>query len=356
MTLEKKNISELSIIEIIQYLWSKKKYILRITLIFFILGLFIAIDSDVEYESDCSLILNDQNANLNNLQSLSGLAGLAGINLSNGPTLNSISPDLYPEIINSYPFVIKTLNTQIDFLKPDSTFKLNYYFKNVYKPSLIRRTLIFVKYMPYEIQSIFFSQRKQEYNQNNLQDILNISRKDKILYDTFMNRLTIDYDDNTNIVTVTTKMPDKLAAAQLTKKVVDELTEYIISYKTERAVQYLNYVNDQYLTVKTNFEIAQNKLAIFSDQNKNTITAEAQIRKQKLTDEYNILYDAYKNLASELEQAKLNVKNQTPVFTIIDPVVIPLTKSEPKRKLILFVSLLMGVFISASYLTIKYLL
>ena len=44
----------------------------------------------------------------------------------------------------------------------------------------------------------------------------------------------------------------------------------------------------------------------------------------------------YSELASKLEQAKINVKETTPILTVINPVTVPLEKSKPRRALILF--------------------
>ena len=44
----------------------------------------------------------------------------------------------------------------------------------------------------------------------------------------------------------------------------------------------------------------------------------------------------YSELATQLEQAKINVKETTPILTVINPVTIPLQKSKPRRAMILF--------------------
>ena len=49
-------------------------------------------------------------------------------------------------------------------------------------------------------------------------------------------------------------------------------------------------------------------------------------------------------MAKQLEQAKIQVKETTPILTIIDPVTIPLERSKPKRALILVLFTFLGGF------------
>ena len=57
---------------------------------------------------------------------------------------------------------------------------------------------------------------------------------------------------------------------------------------------------------------------------------------EKLDAEYTLALNLYSELASRLEQAKINVKETTPILTVINPVTVPLQKSKPRRAMILF--------------------
>ena len=58
-------------------------------------------------------------------------------------------------------------------------------------------------------------------------------------------------------------------------------------------------------------------------------------------------------LAKQVEQARIQVRKDTPIFTIIDPVVIPNQRTRPKRTLIVFGFTFLGVFLSLGYVLIK---
>ena len=67
----------------------------------------------------------------------------------------------------------------------------------------------------------------------------------------------------------------------------------------------------------------------------------------------NISASIVQQLASQVEQAKLQVNKDTPVFTTIKPVTIPFEKSAPKRSLIVIIFVLLGFILTSGYVLIK---
>jgi uncharacterized protein involved in exopolysaccharide biosynthesis len=68
-----------------------------------------------------------------------------------------------------------------------------------------------------------------------------------------------------------------------------------------------------------------------------------------LQSEYDLAYSVYSELAKQLETQEIKVKEDTPIFTIIEPVFVPLDKTAPKKSLILVVWVFLGVVISVGY-------
>jgi len=54
----------------------------------------------------------------------------------------------------------------------------------------------------------------------------------------------------------------------------------------------------------------------------------------------------YSELAKQLETQRLQVKQDTPLFTVLKPVTTPIQKSGPKRAMILVVYLFLGFVLS----------
>ena len=55
----------------------------------------------------------------------------------------------------------------------------------------------------------------------------------------------------------------------------------------------------------------------------------------------------YGELATQLEQAKINVKETTPILTVVNPVTVPYQKSKPKRSMIIVGFTFLGIVLGA---------
>jgi uncharacterized protein involved in exopolysaccharide biosynthesis len=73
----------------------------------------------------------------------------------------------------------------------------------------------------------------------------------------------------------------------------------------------------------------------------------------RLRNEYDIAYTIYRELATQREQAKIAVKENQTILTLVNPPVVPLVKSAPRRSIIIVGFLLLGVVISVGWVLIS---
>ena len=114
----------------------------------------------------------------------------------------------------------------------------------------------------------------------------------------------------------------------------------------QRSKEQLQYLEKRYYEVKNEFIIIENKLAEYKDRNLVLNSYKSEVELRKLTSEYNISFSLYNQLAKELESQRLEVKKDTPVFTILEPVTIPLERSKPIRSSIIKLWFLSGFMFS----------
>ena len=74
---------------------------------------------------------------------------------------------------------------------------------------------------------------------------------------------------------------------------------------------------------------------------------------ERLKNEMTLTFNVYNTLAQKLEQDKLRVQEQTPVYTIIQPATVPLKAASPKKPLILIGFVFLAIFGGVGYLFIK---
>ena len=355
MTEEKKIVQEdeIDLVELAKVLWSKRRFILKVTAIFMALGLLIAFTSKVEYEASCKLMPESQEGVKGNLGGLGGLAGLAGIDLGLGAT-GSLTPELYPEIVKSVPFQLELIHTPVRFEKLDSMLSSYTYFTEIDGPSLFGFIAGYTIGLPGKIKGLFTA-REIETPPSKQGDLIRLSKGDSKLLEKYKNRINVSVDTKTGIITIATEMPDPYAAAKVTDLVVKKLTSEVTNYKVEKARVNLEFIRERYLEAEKEYGVKQKQLARFTDRNRNLTSSLVQTEYQRLQNEMNIAFEVYKGLATQLEQAKIKVKEETPVFTVLEPVKVPVEKSRPKRAFILLVCSFIGGLLSVGVVLIRFL-
>ena len=155
----------------------------------------------------------------------------------------------------------------------------------------------------------------------------------------------MNLNDKDGYITLSVDMPEPLAAAQLAAKVQELLQRYVTDFKIQKVKANLEFVEGRYEEAKKEYEKKQEELAIFNDANRNLVSNVAKTTQERLNNEYTLLFGVYSELAKQREQANIQVKETTPVFTVVEPVTIPTERSKPNRGLICIAFTFLGGFI-----------
>ena len=144
-------------------------------------------------------------------------------------------------------------------------------------------------------------------------------------------------------------MPIAQYSAILAKKSREILQNIIIENKIETARQNLNFSLNQLNEKKIEFDEIQAKLVYFSDSNLNAVNSFVINEKNKLEAEFQIINSVVTELSKQVEQAKLQVSKDTPVFSTIKEVIIPNKKISPKRLQLVIIFGFTGLIVSCIY-------
>jgi hypothetical protein len=174
-----------------------------------------------------------------------------------------------------------------------------------------------------------------------------LSDKEKNVRDALSNIIYLEVNSAEGYLTLSVRMKEAMAAAQLAEKAQALLQREIIAFKIEKANADLEFIQGRYDAAKTEFEKIQVSLAMNTDRNKNFTSGLSQIETERIQTRYNIAYSIFQELAKQLEQAKIQVKKETPVFTVIEPVSIPEGRVNPTRKLIMIIWIFLGGLIGS---------
>ncbi|MGM0589729.1 MAG: Wzz/FepE/Etk N-terminal domain-containing protein [Bacteroidota bacterium] len=342
----------LNLIELFRYIWLKRDIIYKFTVAGIILGLAIAFLSPKEYESGATLVPESQNTDNGAGRLLQQYGGLLGFNGGSSHKGGVLSPMLYPQIVQSLPFQLELLNTEVEFTRFGTTTNVYTFFDEVYTPSLFYYVKGYTIGLPGKIIGLL----KEKADPRPLphgfvvDSVISVTKKQQDIIEEISERVSVSLSQETGVINLKVTMPDPNAAAQLAKTSIEVMREYVTSYRTRKAEENLRYARQQMDMAKKEFQDVQERLAEFRDRNVNLSSARAETQLQRLQSEYDLAFNVYKTVAQQVEEAKLRLQEETPVVSVMQPVQVPVKESKPKKKLIVITTTFLGIFISTCYL------
>lgn len=342
--------------ELFQTIRSNRKLIYRITSAFVFLGLLIVLVSPKEYESEALLMpemRDSENGASSLLQNYGGLLGLSGLGSMDISEDGTLSPEIYPKIVQSLTFQSELMSNTIYFSDIDTTLRVQSYFEDWYSPSffeLIKEYTIQLpkkfretRTLPNRLLELFEREQLEHVSEEELEIIKDLRE-----------RVNIELEVQTGIMTVTANLPDAAAAAQLCRATINLLTDYLKNYRTQKAKQDLEFAEEQYETGRKRFKEAQAALAEFLDQNVNLSTAKARAQEQLLQAEFDLAYNIYNNVAQKRVEARMKVQEKTPVFKVLQEVNVPLESSGVHPVVLLVLFVFVGLVVSFFVVSVKH--
>ncbi|MDD4993934.1 MAG: Wzz/FepE/Etk N-terminal domain-containing protein [Paludibacter sp.] len=332
----------------------KKLWVGRKTLSIYIsiglaLGVFIALFAPNTYTVTTIIVPQMANSSSSKLGGLSSLAALAGIDL-NTSAGSDMSPIVYPQIVSSVPFQLELMNAPLNFSDVDHPVSMYDYYTNYYKPSVLGYAKKYTIGLPgLLIKAIKGKKEGLTLPKSNEKQPIYVTDDQyqiKLILD---DAVVLDAAPKDGYLSLTVQMPEALAAAQLAQKAMEILQRDITNFKIEKAKADLDFIQGRYEIAKAEAEGYQLHLAQKSDQFKSLTSAVPQVQSDRIQTRYNVANNVYMEMAKQLEMAKIQVKKDTPVFTVVQPATIPSEKSGPNRPIIIivfiFLSGIVGSFI-----------
>lgn len=346
-------LDEIDFVKIFNKLWLNRKFVVKVTTIFFIIGFISAISIPNYYTASCTII--PQSGQNSSGGSLSGLAAMAGINIGALSSGSTLSPSVYPKIMSNVNFQKELMYSKLNFNDAKQPITLyEYYTDKKYRRFNLLETI--KKYsigLPSIIVGALKSKTKgfetQKISASKLTStsIQSLTADEKQVSNIVKGHLSLNLTNKDGSISLSSNMPESIAAAELVQKGLELLQKYITAFKIEKVTNNLEFVEKSYEEAKLNFEIKQRELAKFRDSNKSFTSAVAKTQEEKLMSEYTLLLGIYTELAKQKEQAKIAVTETTPIFTVIEPIVVPIEKTKPNRNMLLIAYTFFGFIIGS---------
>jgi len=341
--------NEIDIFEILKKLWVERKVILWGIGISLVLGLIVAFSSPKQYKVVTTMLpQSEEGGGMGNFSSLAAIAGF-DINLSDNGS--DISPVIFPQIVESEPFLLELMHTNYTFKKMNRPVSLFDYMTKYEKPGIRDLILKYTIGLPALIKKQL---TKPKIVGKSINDGLTRMTEDEAAIAMMLKGcLTLNMNKKEGYMTLTSVFGEALLTAQVAKKAQEMLQEKITAYKTQRANDQLTFFEKRFNEKKVEYMRAQNQLASYKDRNLFVTSAVGNSEETRLLGDYNLVFSVYSELAKQLENAKIKVKRVTPVYVIIRPVVVPLEPFAPRKSIILIVFTMVGGIVGAGLIFIK---
>ena len=313
---------EIDLIKIVKTIWKSKRIIMVFTSFFVFIGIITALISPNIYTSSSTFILSGSNDN--KTSSLGGVASLVGINLDVSGNNSRIPATMYPTVVESVEFKRQVLDEYIDEAR---TLKLKSFLIDYYDLGI------------------------EDFITNNNKFF--VSKGENDLFKILKDIILISVNEKDRFVSISANMPTSEYAANTCINARNILQNIIIDSKIKSAKENLKFTQKQLDLKKIEFDKIQDRIAYFEDSNLNIINSKYKNELNKLRSEFQIINSVYTELSKQLEQSKLQVNQDTPVFSIVKEASMPVSRSSPKRAKTVLIFGILGLFISIIYVVAK---
>lgn len=332
---------EIDLIQLAKTLWKGKNTIIVSIVVAAILGVAVALLSPKAYTTSSTMVPQVSSKG-SSLGGLSSLAAMAGFNLDMSGGAGPLSPVIYPQILQSVPFQLELMNTPFTFSDSPEPVSIYTYYTEIAKPGVLSQLKKYTIGLPFVILKALKSDDPESAISGG-SGMVALTEKQEEIRKIMEENVSLVADMKEGYLTLSVTMPEAVISAEVGIKVQEMLQRYITEFKIAKAADQLKFVEERYAEKKAEYEKAQARLAAFRDRNKNVTSAIARTEEERLNGEFNIAYNVYNELAKQVEQARIQVKEDTPVLSVIKPVVVPIEKSKPNRPMILAIWLFLGI-------------
>lgn len=336
----------IDIMEYVKKLWNGRKTIIIWTCAFIVLGFIAALTMQRTYTVSTTMV---PQVGSKSSSSLSSLASLAGIDLSSGSSSGELSPLIYPQIVNSVPFRKELMYTPVHYSKADSAVSMYTYYTEILKPTVFGTIKKYTIGLPGVILGAIRKEKPDIVLPSNGVDdtpkpLVLTKKEDKILKVVGAS-VSLAVDKKEGYITLNVVGIEPIQTAELAMKAQQLLQQEITRFRVEKSEKELEYIQARYDEIKAEAESYQEQLAKITDKTQSVTTTKDRIDRDRIQSKYNTANSIYSDLAKQLEQAKLQVKRDTPVLTIVQPVTVPSKPSNSRAKTLIiwtFFGLILG--------------
>lgn len=344
-----KTVDEIDVFALFSKLWNERKYILKWLLGALICGLIVGWSIPKEYSS--SVVLASESASSTSMGNLGSLAAMAGVRLGSNRQTDSFSTELYPDILSSTPFVTDLFPSPVSFKKKGELQEMDLYsYALDYLKMPWWKTVLLAPKRFISLVKRTLSGGSKPVNGYEGLDPSRLTSEQNKVFKRLKSRISISTNKNTNAITITAKMQNPSVAAQVADKVMENLKQYVVKYRTDKSVKDMQFTEHLYNEARDKYYASQKKYALYQDAHQGMVLQSVRTEQERLRNEMELDYQLYNSISRDLQMSRAKVQEETPVFTLLQPAVVPHKAVEPSKTMIIIFFLFLGFCIPAAWI------
>jgi uncharacterized protein involved in exopolysaccharide biosynthesis len=343
-------LKEADLLLLVSKVLTKWKFILKVTVCFMVFGLLMAITMIKKYTAQIVVAPESSSSSMVS-GGLGSLASMVGFDLGGMGGDDAIYPLLYPDIVQSLPFLSSLFEVNVKSLDGEIDTTYFYYVEKLQKKNWVGYIKTAPKKVIKGIKQLFSSEK----NEGNpaVFDPYNLSKKQMVMIDDLNSAISIFVDKKTNVITLSFIDQDPLIAATMVDTIMCRLQNQITAYRTKKVVDDCAYIEKLYLKSKAEYEKAQEAYASYVDRNRNVTQERFLIEKERLEADKDLKNTLYTQWAQQLMLAQAKVQEYTPVFVTLKPAAVPALSSSMSRSMVLILCTFLGGVLAVAWVLLK---
>lgn len=316
----------MDLIGLCRYLWSKRRFVLVVTLCGFILGGIIAFSIPKEYLAKVKLLplhLKEKEGERN-----ASMASMMGLTFSTS-SFNDFSVGLYSEILNSTSFLITLADLEV---APEGLPKMSLYDYLVKN----QKRAWWMKIV--NLPSQLFSSEKDSLSSASMRwDSFYVTPQQQHYIDQLNNKIVTWEDKTSGLLNIEVSMQDPVVAAIVADALVDRLKLTLYNLQRRKLESDLQYTEKMYDEAKRSYAALKEQKGSLNDK---------QLEMEASMSLYNMI-------ARQYELLQVKVTDERTMFSVIEPARVPVHFDKPNRKMVVFVFTFLALVVGMMWVIVK---
>ena len=332
-------------VQLIRLLWNNRR---RIVLNCFwggVISIIVAFSIPKEYTSKA--VIAPEISSLGGISGgLGALASMAGINMDTEE--EAIYPQLYPQIVSTTPFLcdLAVIKVEGKYKRDSISTNLYNYLCGYQKEPWWSKVLS----APFKL----IKHEKKAFLEDDM--VLNpryLDRDQQKILKELDERISVELDKLTSAIYVNVTMQDARIASIVADAVTENLQKYVTDYRTAKARKDMENTQRMYDEARDNYYAAQHAYAEYCDQHMGITKLQYLMEQDRLSEEKEIAYNLYNQLAQQLDMCRTKLLEKTPVVVLLQPSTVPYKATTPKKMMIGLLFVFLAFFGTVTWLLIK---